>query len=147
MGSVKRFEDLDVWKKARAFCNDIFHLTQQGPFSKDYSLKDQINRSSGSIMDNIAEDFERDGRSEFIQFLSYSKSSAAEAKSQLYRALDRNYIGEKDFANLYDQSGQIGKMLGGFINYLKKSDIRGLKFKVNEPLEEYINYSSKESEV
>jgi four helix bundle protein len=84
MATVERFEDLNVWKKSRLFCNKLNELTSQGSFAKDFELKNQINRSSGSVMDNIAEGFGRDGRSEFIQYLSISKASAAEVKSQLY---------------------------------------------------------------
>jgi len=132
MAKIERFEDLDVWQKARQLAHAIHATTCEGAFSKDYSLRDQINRSSGSVMDNIAEGFEREGKQEFIQFLSYSKSSAAEVRSQLYRAKDRNYITEIEFENLISQTVAIGKMLGGFMNYLKKSEIKGLKYKVNE---------------
>ncbi len=106
-----------------------FIKTLNGSFSKDYSLKDQINRSNGSVMDNIAEGFERDGRQEFLQFLSVSKSSTAEIKSQLYRALDRNHITEAEFENLFEQARSEGKMIGGFMSYLRKSEYKGLKYK------------------
>src|SRR5215203_3374281 len=97
MGTIRKFEELDVWQKARELCIDIQNVIVREPFARDFGLKDQINRSSGSIMDNIAEGFEREGRKEFIQFLSYAKSSAAELRSQLHRARDRNYINEKEF--------------------------------------------------
>jgi four helix bundle protein len=142
MAKIERFEDLDIWQKARQLATDIYHKTSEGTFSKDYSLRDQINRSSGSVMDNIAERFEREGKQEFLQFLSYSKSSAAEVRSQLYRAKDsRSHLSETEFENLMSQSLAIGKMLGGFMNYLRKSEIKGLKYKAGEPEIEYLNES------
>jgi four helix bundle protein len=99
MATIQNFEDLKVWQKSRVFCQEIFDLTSVGNFSKDFGLKDQINRASGSIMDNIAEGFGRKGNIEFINFLTYSSGSICESKSQLYRAFDRNYITKKSEKN------------------------------------------------
>jgi four helix bundle protein len=142
MGKIDRFEDLDVWRKARHLSQSVYSKTNEGSFATDYSLKDQINRATGSIMDNIAEGFEREGRKELIQFLSFSKSSAGEVRSQLYRAKDRGHITNPEFESLLNQVEAIGKMLGGFMNYLKRSEIKGLKYKVEEAVSEY-----KESEI
>ena len=95
MATIQNFEDLKVWQKARLLCKEVFSLTSVGSLSKDFALKDQINRSTGSIMDNIAEGFGRKGNLEFINFLTYSCGSACECKSQLYRAFDRNHITEE----------------------------------------------------
>lgn len=100
MASVTSFEELQVWQRARTVCQMIHGLTLRGSFAKDFSLRDQINRASGSIMDNIAEGFERGGRKEFIQFLSFAKGSAGEVRSQLYRAVDRDHITQNDFNEL-----------------------------------------------
>jgi four helix bundle protein len=97
MATIKKFQDLEVWQLARALNQAIFDLICGDAFVKDYALKDQINRSSGSIMDNIAEGFERGGNREFIQFLSIAKGSAAEVRSQLYRAMDRKYLEASQF--------------------------------------------------
>ena len=129
MAKIERFEDLDVWKKARELCKLIFYLTNKGAFSKDFDLVRQIRRSSGSIMDNIAEGYERDGRKEFIQYLSIAKGSAGEVRSQSYRAFDQNYISKEEFNELYEKVNSISKMLSGFINYLKNSELKGIKYK------------------
>jgi four helix bundle protein len=136
MGKVSRFEDLEVWKSARSFSKLIFDITLKISFSKDFSHKDQINRSSGSIMDNIAEGFERGGNKELIQYLFIAKGSAGEARSQLFRALDKAYINQEEFNLLESKSQEISKQLSGFINYLKNSEMRGEKY-VKEPIEDY----------
>jgi len=136
MGKVSCFEDLEVWQKARDFAKLIYEYSSKGSFAKDFSLKDQINRSAGSIMDNIAEGFERGGNKEFIQFLSYSKGSSGEARSQLYRALDKTHIEQLEFDLLRNKSIELSKQLSGFISYLKTSEMRGAKY-TNEPAETY----------
>lgn len=130
MATITKFEDLEIWQMARELANEIF-LTglNSKEFPKDYKLKDQINGSSGSIMDNIAEGFERSGRDKFINFLSYSKGSVGEVKSQLYGALDRKYISHEQFDRLYKKAEDIGKRTGAFMSYLNSSSIRGSKFK------------------
>jgi len=129
MATIKSFEQMDIWKDARKLALEIYRLTYKHDFSKDFSLKDQIRRSSSSVMDNIAEGFERDGTKEFIHFLTISKGSLAETKSQLFRALDLNYITKIEFDKNYELSTKIGKMIGGFIIYLRNSGIKGNKFK------------------
>ena len=129
MATITKFEDLDMWQKARSLSKDIFIYIQEGGFKKDYKLIDQINAASGSIMDNIAEGFERSSKLEFINFLSYSKGSAGEVKSQLYRALDRNYLSEEKFQQLYKRVDEITKMTTSFIAYLNQATIKGQKFK------------------
>lgn len=129
MATIRRFEDLEAWKKARDFSKAIWIETLKGTFARDYKLKDQINDSSGSAMDNIAEGFGRGGRPEFINFLSIAKGSVDEAKSQLYRALDREHINKETFDKIYSMGDEAGKTISGLIEYLNKSEVRGLKFK------------------
>lgn len=129
MATINRFEDLEVWKKARMLAGSVHEVITTGTLATDYKLRDQMNGSSGSIMDNIAEGFERDGKAEFITFLAYSKGSSGELRSQLYRALDRKHITQKQFDELYERAIEVSKMTGGFMDYLRKSTIKGNKFK------------------
>ena len=119
MATIARFEDLKSWQKARELCNEIYSLTEKERFNRDFSLRDQINRSSGSVMDNIAEGFDRNSNKEFKQFLFISKGSCSEVKSQLYRALDRKYITKEEFEKVYQTADDSSKLIGGFLNYLR----------------------------
>lgn len=132
MTPIQSFEDLKVWQKSRLLCKEVFDLITTGKFAKDFALIDQINRSSGSVMDNIAEGFGRMGNKEFINFLTYSYSSALECKSQLYRAFDRNYISNEKSDEMSALIEEIKKMINALITYLRNSDLRGLKFKARD---------------
>ena len=129
MATAKQFEDLEIWKLARELAIQIFSLTKADGLSKDFALKDQMNRSSGSIMDNIAEGFGRGSRLEFIQFLTIANGSCDELKSQLYRCKDRFYIDENLFNDLYELADKTSKKTLAMMHYLNKSDIKGQKFK------------------
>jgi four helix bundle protein len=120
-------------------CTRIYEITKHKEFNSDFRFRDQISNSSGSAMDNIAEGFERGTKNEFLQFLGYSKGSAGECKSQLYRALDVNYIAKEEFEDLTKLSDEIIKMLGSLIAYLNKTKINGLRSKdrLEEPSEKY----------
>jgi four helix bundle protein len=131
MGTIKNFEDMELWQRSRDLSKSIFKITLNKNFSRDFELKNQILASSGSIMDNITEGFEREGVKEFLQFLSIAKGSSGETRSQLYRALDREYIDKDVFDKLLSDVLQISKMISGFMNYLKNSDCKGSKYKVN----------------
>jgi four helix bundle protein len=128
MAIIKSFEDIEAWKKARRLTDDIYQVFQREGARHDYALKDQVNRSIGSVMDNIAEGFERGGNKEFIQFLFIAKGSAGETRSQLYRMADRKYISKDEFERLTFELENISKMLLGLISYLKNSALRGNKF-------------------
>lgn len=112
-GPARRFEDLIAWQKARELTKKIYEITSKGQFVKDFGLRDQIRRSSVSIMANVAEGFERARQSEFHQFLSIAKSSCAELRSHLYVAHDADYLDTKTFNNLMDQAQEVSLVLGG----------------------------------
>jgi len=126
---VKHFEDLEIWKNARELTRKIYSLTKTEPFARDYGLCDQIRRASVSIMSNIAEGYERGGNQELIQFLSIAKGSSGEVRSQLYVALDQEYVDEKECMELIDEFRKLSIMINNFMEYLKGSPYRGKKYK------------------
>jgi len=129
MAKVENFGDFKVWQLAREICNDIWYFVENTSLSRDFELKNQMSRSSGSIiMDNIAEGFERNGTREFIQFLSISKRSCGELRSQLYRALDRKHITKEQFDILSEKTLSENKRIGSFMAYLNKINYRDDKF-------------------
>lgn len=129
MASFKKFEDITAWQKSRELSKLIFTYTNRKEFKNDRSLIWQITRSSGSIMDNIAEGFERGGNKEFIQFLAIAKGSSAEVRSQLYRALDQNFISHDELSEAYGIASEISKMIHNLIKYIKSTEYKGYKFK------------------
>jgi four helix bundle protein len=129
MSKIERFEDIVAWQKARELTKSVYTQTKGNQFAKDFGLKDQIQRASVSIMGNVAEGFDRGGDKEFIQFLSISKGSCGEVKSHLYVALDQQYVTPAQFTNLYNSADEVGRLLSGFMAYLRQSDLKGRKFK------------------
>ncbi len=127
MATIRSFEDIESWKLARELCKKTGELIDNGNFKKSFRLIDQIDGSSGSVMDNIAEGFERGTRKEFIQFLGYSKGSCGEYRSQLYRALDRNYITQLKFDELAILATRTSGLIQKFIEYLNKTEIAGTR--------------------
>ena len=128
MAHYSRFEELEIYSLARAQCNDIWFIMNETSLSKDFKLRDQINGSSGSVMDNIAEGFGRGGNKEFIQFLAFARGSNNETRSQLQRALDRNHISKSAFDSLIKKSENLSDQISKFMNYLKLSEKKGSKF-------------------
>ena len=127
MATIKRFEEIDAWKVGRELCLKIGIIIEEGNFKKSYRLIDQIEGSSGSIMDNIAEGFERGARAEFIQFLGYAKGSCGEFRSQLYRAVDRRYLTKDQFDELNVLAVRISAMIQKLIAYLQKTEVKGTR--------------------
>ena len=123
------FEDLKIWKEARELSKEIYFISRLPEFSKDYRFVGQITSAAGSIMDNIAEGFERDGNKEFLQFLSIAKGSCGELRSQLYRAYDAGYINEEKFETLVNNIKLLSASIFYFMKNLKSSDMVGKKYK------------------
>jgi four helix bundle protein len=128
MATITRFEDLEIWKEARRLAKEIHLITVETDLKSDFRFRDQIKASSGSVMDNIAEGFERNGNLEFRQFLSIAKGSAGETRSQLYRVLDYNYIDVVKFEILKTDFENLSGKINNFISYLNKKDFKGTKF-------------------
>ena len=127
--TIKRFEELEIWQEARELCKKVRELVKQTTLVKDFSLKNQILASSDSVMDNIAEGFERDGKKEFLNFLYYAKGSLGEARSQLYRCSDAGYLGQEEFQNLIEKCIHLSVKIKNFINYLDSTNFEGHKKK------------------
>lgn len=128
MPTVTKFEDLEIWQLARKIEQVTFEHTGAGVLSKDFRLRSQMNAAATSIMSNIAEGFGRGSRLEFINFLSFSKGSAAELQSQYYNCLDRQYISEEKFKAVYKMLEIVSKRINAFIAYLNQSENKGQKF-------------------
>jgi four helix bundle protein len=129
MSTFQSFEEIEAWQKARELTKQVYEVSDQGAFSRDFGLRDQMRRAAVSILSNIAEGFERSGTGEFVQFLSAAKGSAGEVRAQRYVALDRHYIDAGTFKELSDLATQISRMISGLMSYLKQSGIRGTKYK------------------
>ena len=123
-GRIDKFEDLIAWQRARQLTKNIYMITKQGDFSKDFGLRDQVRRASVSVMSNLAEGFERGGRSEFHHFLVIAKGSCAELKSQLYVALDAEYIDLDVFKNLYELASEVSRLVGGLRSAVYKQKMK-----------------------
>ena len=129
MAAFKKFEEIIAWQKARNLNKRVGEFIDSGRFKSNFRLINQMEGSAGSIMDNIAEGFERSGNKEFLQFLYISKGSCGEFRSQLYRALDRQYISQSEFEELYELAREVIVMLQKLIDYLEASDYKGPKDK------------------
>lgn len=128
MAHYNSFEEMNIYQLAREQSNAIWYLIQNTSLGQDYKLREQINGSSGSVMDNIAEGFGRGGNKEFISFLSYSRGSCCETKAQLQRAFDRNHISKENYFELVAKADMIIDQISKFMNFLKSSDKKGSKY-------------------
>jgi len=129
MATITKFEDLEIWQLARLQTKDFNKVVETTSLAKDFELRNQMNASSGSVMDCVAEGFERSGNNEFKNFLLIAKGSNGEFRSQLYRCLDRKHIQQKLFDELYTKNVMLGNKLMSFINYLQNSAYKGQRYK------------------
>ena len=116
---MKQFEDLRVWQEARAVVKEIYQVAKLRGFRRDFALRDQIIRAAVSTMSNIAEGFERGSRKEFIQSLNIAKGSNGEVRSQLYVALDQDYLDQRAFDRMKESVSALSRQLARFVSYLK----------------------------
>lgn len=117
--AIQRFEEMKVWQDSRNLSKEIYNITKNREFKRDFGLRDQIQRASVSIMSNIAEGYERDSNKELIRFLKYSKGSVGEVRSLLYVALDQEYINSSQFDQLKHAATSISTQIANFIKYLR----------------------------
>jgi len=129
MGTFRSFEDIEAWQKSRELARNIYGHSNKGLLSRDFSLRDQMRRACISMMSNIAEGFERSGMGEFLQFLAIAKGSTGELRAHLYIALDQDYLDKEAFEQLSGQAKEISRMIGSLMNYLKRTKIKGTKYK------------------
>jgi len=129
MATIRKFEDLEIWQLARLQSNEFDKLVESTGLSRDFELRNQMNASSGSVMDCIAEGFERSGNNEFKNFLLLAKGSNGEFRSQLYRCLDRKHIVQERFDELYAKNVIVGNKIVSFVNYLQTSAYKGQRYK------------------
>lgn len=137
MAAIKRFEDLNSWKKSRELAARFYNYSEKGALSKDFVLRDQMRRSIVSVMSNLAEGFERNGNKEFLNFCYIAKASAGEFRSQLYLAADINHLSTEAFDDFYKSIIEISALIAGLIRYLSSSELKGIKFA--EALDDYGN--------
>lgn len=127
MPKAQKFEDLAIFQSARNLCKEVYAITKAGEFSRDSRFVQQIHASTGSVMDNIAEGFEREGNKEFVNFLYIAKGSCGEVRSQIIRASDVGYIDKETATRLYNDCMGLSKAISAFIKSIKSSDYRGSK--------------------
>ena len=122
--AIVRFEEIDSWKEARKLTKAIYTLTSESKFSRDFGLRDQVQRASVSIMSNIAEGFDGGSHKVFANFLTYAYRSSSEVQSLLYVAFDAGYIEQVEFQQCFAQASKTKQLIGGFIKYLRRSQNR-----------------------
>ena len=120
--TIRRFEDIEAWQDARELVKRVYSRTRCGDFSKDFGLRDQIQRAAGSVMHNIAEGFDGGSDVEFVRFLRYAQRSCTEVQSELYVALDQKYITDQQFCAIFEQATRTRSRIGGLIKYLLSSE-------------------------
>ncbi|MBI3651564.1 MAG: four helix bundle protein [Acidobacteria bacterium] len=120
MSTIRRFEDIKAWQKARELTREVYQACTRGQVSRDFGFKDQICRAAVSSMSNIAEGFARKSDKDFAHFLDISRGSAYEVQSLLYVALDVGYMNQEKFEKLYQLTDDTASLIGGFTSYLRR---------------------------
>jgi four helix bundle protein len=134
MSTISKLEELNTWQLARTNYNKVSVIVKRLRELKEFRFAEQMKSSAGSIMDNIAEGFDKIGRLEFVNSLGVSKGECGELKSQLYRCLDDGYITEEEFTDLYKHVDLVSAKIAKLIDYLNACELKGLKYKGRLPL-------------
>ena len=129
MATISKFEDIEAWRKGRELTRLVYRLSARGNFARDFALRDQMRRAAVSVLSNIGEGFERGGDKEFRQFLALAKGSTGELKAQLYVALDAGFLSQAEFDEAYAIATDTGRLIAGFMRYLGKSAVTGIKYR------------------
>ena len=119
---ITRFEEIEGWQLARELTRKVYSLSAKELFSRDFGLRDQIQRAAASSMHNIAEGFDAGSNPEFIRFLRYAQRSCTEVQSQLYVSLDQKYLSHNEFEDVFSLADHTKAKIGGLIKYLLKND-------------------------
>jgi four helix bundle protein len=119
---IESFEDLIVWQKGIALVKQVYTLTNEGEFKRDFGLRDQIRRAAVSIPTNIAEGFERASRKEYLLFLNIAKGSAGEVRSLLRVSLEVGYLDQATYTQLRDSVLTLSRSLSNQIRSLKAKE-------------------------
>lgn len=119
MPTITRFEEIDAWVTIRELTRMVHTLTDQGNFSKDFGLKNQIQRASVSVMSNIAEGFESRTQAQFLDYLGHAKAFAGEVRCQLYIAMDLDCLNQEQFKRVFDLATKACRQLYRFMSYLE----------------------------
>ena len=133
MATIKRFEEIKAWQQARELASMVYSYTCRGSISKDFGLRDQLQRAAVSVGSNIAEGFARSGNKEFAKFLWIAKGSAAEVQSQVYTARDVGYFSQEQFSQVYDKAETCSVLIYRFIKTLSSSSVSGERYKPPQP--------------
>ena len=128
MDKIRRFEDLETFQRARELCKKIYSITETEPFRHDLRFVQQIRAAAGSVMDNIAEGYERNGNKEFVNFLYIAKGSCGEVRSQLIRANDIGFIDDTTFHQLYDDALEVGRKIYYLSETIRRTGNPGNKY-------------------
>ena len=129
MPTIKQFEDLEVWRAARALTKAIYRVSSTGQFARDFQLTNQIRRSANSVMSHIAEGFEGDGNREFQHFLAVANGSCGEVRSQLFIAFDQGYVALNEFQSLCQEATKVSRLLSALMKHLRQSQMGDRKYK------------------
>ena len=125
---VSDIEELSIYQQSRVLAKQVYDITRQGEFKYDTRFVQQMRASSGSISDNIAEGFERQGNREFLQFLYIAKGSCGELRSQINRAYDAQFISKETYEQMYADCRKLGAGILNFIKSVKSFDSKGSKY-------------------